>query len=87
MSNGSKLQSHPTGGFDVAHYGLDSDLSFFHKEIDLRGGADGLRVARLDKHSSEAQIPHAQEIVPSGGAPVYSNFGGVYARGLPAGVR
>jgi hypothetical protein len=62
-------------------------LPFFHKEIDLRGGADRLRVARLDEHSSEAQIPHTQESVPSAGAPVHSNFGGFYARGLPAGVR
>jgi hypothetical protein len=44
VSNDSKLQSHPTGVFDVARYGLGSDLPFFHKEIDLRGGADGLRL-------------------------------------------
>jgi hypothetical protein len=58
----------------VAHYGLGSDLPLFHKEINLRSRADRLRVARLDKHSSEAQIPHAQKIIPSPTTPVHPNF-------------
>src|SRR5215469_9837586 len=87
MGNGDNCYPHASSGLDVTHYGLGSDLSFVHKKINLRSSTNRLWFACLNKHSSQAQIPNAQDIILSAGTPIHPNRRRFYARGPSAGVR
>src|SRR5215469_15272670 len=87
MGNGDNCYPHASSGLDVTHYGLGSDLSFVHEKINLRRSTNRLWFARLNKHSSQAQIPNAQDIILSAGTPIHPNRRRFYARGPSEGVR
>ena len=75
LRNGGELQPHSDSAFDVTNDSGGSELSFFHNEIELRLGSNGLWPASFDKNSSETQIANAQNIAVPLTTPINPHLG------------